>query len=788
MKKSVLHAALFALTLPMSLYALGLGNLKVESSLDQPFKAEIELIDIGSASLATIKVGLADPENFERVGIERALVLDLLHFKIEKNAQGQFVIKIESLERMTEPYMELVVDIAWPNGQLYKAYTVLLDPPGYQLVSPKVHSGITHYKSSSYGYGSEAGVVNKTILTTVEHNPVERNDGKEKTTYGPTVTNENVWQIAQRYKTSEVILPQVVLAIVGANPEAFSEGNLNGLKVGVRLKIPATKEIENIPADLATQEVMAHDKAWNEKTPINHVLTPPYIGDQPFHASNSVPYSEIPAAPKFASQQGSAAGIIPQLVNAISLVQVGTQGQLNQNKRSPNDEQNATTKAEIAITTAAVESVRESNALLMEQLHIAQEQNKKLQQQLDKRDKDIELLRTQMQVLMKERLAVASQASSSTTDTNSSSSWPLYLLLLAAIGGGGFAFWYFKRREQEDVEQSPKSTALVEPKPYIPEVTQDVKQVDEVIASSIITDDHSDEKGRDIKAVAKESLAPIIEEELKPIKKKSTKKKKAQPIESEPVIELGTAELRTAELETPSDLQNISQPKVNIEDEPIEQKSKEQDAQELIQIEQDPIDIAYDSAAGDQSVPLTSNHNKEVEEEEQQHENSMLEFESGLHQLIQEKPILNEEDSLAEDAENHVEHLEYVSALPAEEVVTNEPSSEEPYESAATEAKESDTNLAIDADLDKVIEVSSHTSESVPTGANETPDILSVASISNPLKSKKALDTLLSLAQTYIGMDDFESAKHSLDEVMEHGSDTQKEEAHRLLDEIKGKY
>lgn len=51
--------------MPISLYALGLGEMKVQSSLDQPFSAEIELIDVGADPLASIKVNLADPEQFE---------------------------------------------------------------------------------------------------------------------------------------------------------------------------------------------------------------------------------------------------------------------------------------------------------------------------------------------------------------------------------------------------------------------------------------------------------------------------------------------------------------------------------------------------------------------------------------------------------------------------------------------------------------------------------------------------------------------------------------------------
>ncbi|HHW3766761.1 TPA: type IV pilus assembly protein FimV [Legionella pneumophila] len=125
MKKTVLHAAIFSLTMPISLYALGLGEMKVQSSLDQPFSAEIELIDVGADPLASIKVSLADPEQFEQIGLERTAVLSLLRFQVERNPKGAPVVKVSSTERMTEPYMEIVVDLTWPKGQLYKAYTVL---------------------------------------------------------------------------------------------------------------------------------------------------------------------------------------------------------------------------------------------------------------------------------------------------------------------------------------------------------------------------------------------------------------------------------------------------------------------------------------------------------------------------------------------------------------------------------------------------------------------------------------------------------------------------------------
>ena len=56
-----------------------------------------------------------------------------------------------------------------------------------------------------------------------------------------------------------------------------------------------------------------------------------------------------------------------------------------------------------------------------------------------------------------------------------------------------------------------------------------------------------------------------------------------------------------------------------------------------------------------------------------------------------------------------------------------------------------------------------------------------------PIKSKAALDTLLGLANAYIGMEDYEAAGQYLEEILEHGNDKQKREVLRLLKEIRDK-
>ncbi len=834
LKKTVLNVALLALLFPITFNAIGLGEMTVKSSLDQPFLAEIELLDVGRAPIVGIKVGVAEPDNFQQLGLERVAVLSLLHFKIEKNSKGKFVIKVQSQERISEPYIELVVDLTWPGGQLYKAYTVLLDPPGYKLVSTRAQSSPTYYKKVA-SHGAEPGVIEKTVTTEVQHNPVSLNDGKKQTTYGPTIANENVWQIAQRYKTSEIILPQIVLAITGANPDAFTGGNLNGLKVGVRLTIPATSEIAKIPAELATAEVMAHDKAWNEKTPINHVLTPPYTNGQ---ATNPLPQtqkgpqsksSEIPTIPRFTIQAITPdQNTMPQLIPSA----VGSPGNTNQsqpvqNNDAQNADQNAIIKTELSITTAVVETVRESNALLMEQLHLLQDQNKKLQKQLEQRDKEMKTIRAQMQALMKQRIAVAGQVNSAITDNQSSNFWTLLLLLIVASGGGGFAYWYFKLREKETNEQPFLSNEPIAPKTTMSETTQTSVQPAEISIREAGASPTIETNEVDSKTIAEHSAQNkrddfVSETEKKPelvdneVMVQSEKERVASKTEltTEPELSLENKEavdLQSAERET-----NLS----------IDKTAKELKDESSLEfgsvINQNDQDVNQTQPSTEESSlmigvnkPQLSQQNESTSQKEEPSTPDVLEFESGLYQRLTEQT--EQKTKKVEETEEQDRGIDFVSS-----------SSIESYK--IEKNQQSDSQLSVESDnknegaddltLDSKLEDFSHTvvKEDTVTAQKdmdldaelaqffadsdkknivsedndshiETKEISETddSQTANPLKSKTAFDTLLALANTYISMDDIESAKASLEEILEHGSEQQKAEAQRLLDQIKDK-
>lgn len=113
--------------------ALGMGEINVDSLLNQRFAATIPLYEIDAEDLETLSLSLAPAEAFERAGLERSDYLSSLEFVI-KNDQGRPRVLVSSPQIAHEPVMNLLVQARWAGGKLMREYTVLLDPP--QLALP----------------------------------------------------------------------------------------------------------------------------------------------------------------------------------------------------------------------------------------------------------------------------------------------------------------------------------------------------------------------------------------------------------------------------------------------------------------------------------------------------------------------------------------------------------------------------------------------------------------------------------------------------------------------------
>ena len=127
----MLAIAVPAAAAPMTADALGLGDIHVDSALNERLSAEIEIIGATPDELDGLRAAVANRETFLLYGVERHAFLSSTTFKVGRNSQGHPILSIRSGDSYTEPVVNLLVDLHWPKGELVREYTLLLDPPNF---------------------------------------------------------------------------------------------------------------------------------------------------------------------------------------------------------------------------------------------------------------------------------------------------------------------------------------------------------------------------------------------------------------------------------------------------------------------------------------------------------------------------------------------------------------------------------------------------------------------------------------------------------------------------------
>src|SRR5215470_1173186 len=124
-----------AMAVPGTSAALGLGNLTVTSALGQPLTARIELTSASKDELDTLSARVADPSLYRQNNLAYPGALSAARVSVERDANGQPYLRIRTNTPVSEPFLDLLVEINWASGRLVRDYTFLLDPPGSTMMA-----------------------------------------------------------------------------------------------------------------------------------------------------------------------------------------------------------------------------------------------------------------------------------------------------------------------------------------------------------------------------------------------------------------------------------------------------------------------------------------------------------------------------------------------------------------------------------------------------------------------------------------------------------------------------
>ena len=288
-------------------WALGLGEIRLDSALNAPMRAQIELLSATPEELENLQVGLASQETFERYGLDRPYYLQDLRFEIVKSgsSEGNY-IRVSSSTPITEPFLTFLVEAMWSRGRLLREYTVLLDPPTFapppaqetrpavtapQRSAPADSGRIERRAEPQPVPAAETPAARPRPIPapapraepeTRAEPPIERptepepkpQAGEPDLPFDATAgedyvvqRGETLWGIASRYRPDfRLTMNQTMLAIYEANPEAFG-GNINILRSGARLRIPSADDIYRIDRAYALNEAKRQHAEWQGAPP-----------------------------------------------------------------------------------------------------------------------------------------------------------------------------------------------------------------------------------------------------------------------------------------------------------------------------------------------------------------------------------------------------------------------------------------------------------------------------------------------------------------------------------------
>lgn len=461
-KRLAFGLAVLMCWVPVQVFALGLGNIEMRSALNQALDARIELLRARAGELKDLSVTLASADTFKRAGMDRPAFLTQLRFEVVTNPNGTPYIQVKSAQPITEPFLNFLIEVNWPNGRLLREFTVLVDPPVLTERAPgAVEAPVTQSESSSIDRSADgasiasgaievpvppqrgrpeapvpeavtepAAVAEQPEKTESERAAVEAEPAAVEPTpapapeivkprsrprptrvappkpveevkqapavaeggveYGPVKANDTLWSIAAKVRpNSSVSVPQMMIAMLQNNPEAFIGNNINNLKQGAVLRV----------SDISAATSLSKEEAMR-------------ITDLQWEQWKSSRGTTVGSAPSRTSRPKAAAGPAEARVKLMSPDVSGEQaGGRNAPKAAATGGRDAArAKQELALAQEALDAQRRETQDMRERVAGLEEQVNTMQRLVQLKDDQLAALQNQAKSKKPETSAAAKTA------------------------------------------------------------------------------------------------------------------------------------------------------------------------------------------------------------------------------------------------------------------------------------------------------------------------------------------------------------------------------------------
>jgi len=267
--------------------ALGLGVLDVQSNLDQPLNGVIELRVNAGDDVNSVQASIAPRSDFESFGIDYPSYLDDINVTLDRSSGKPKLILDSNGIIIKEPFIHLLIRVDWSGGSFLREYTALIDPPIYAAETPKSFSQpvsvgtdqsyqteptqdftveeIDPNDSSTEFSGSTSSPSYITPITPDDSSSDSDSSFDSDARYGPVEAGESLSIIAAQLREQfpDLSIYQIMKVLFEENPQAFIDGNINGLIKGSILNLGDINSIRAVDLRDAKNFFAAQASDWN---------------------------------------------------------------------------------------------------------------------------------------------------------------------------------------------------------------------------------------------------------------------------------------------------------------------------------------------------------------------------------------------------------------------------------------------------------------------------------------------------------------------------------------------
>jgi pilus assembly protein FimV len=253
-------------------HALALGRLKALSSIGEPLRAEVEILDLTPTEARSLRASLVSPETYKAMGLDYNPDLNSVQFILQRFPNGRAVLQVNNSKLVTSSFVDIVLEVSWADGKITRDFTLLMTPPKVGDSVAPVAPLMTQMAPQPVAPSAPASAP---ITAEPPRNLKPIQQAQAPASPAPAaraapakrvnvLRGDTASELAMQGLPVNVSLDQMLLALLRSNPDAFVDSNVNRLKTGAVLAMPTADNAATVPRDLARQIVLTQSRDFND--------------------------------------------------------------------------------------------------------------------------------------------------------------------------------------------------------------------------------------------------------------------------------------------------------------------------------------------------------------------------------------------------------------------------------------------------------------------------------------------------------------------------------------------